>query len=358
MSGGLDSTSITCLAAQASQDQRAAAARHAFTVLFAEFDESKYVNAVVAQSGVEWHATMCSDQQVIANIDAFIRAHDEPVHSLSAFAGYLVMGIAAESGVKVLLNGQGADELLAGYESAVVPYVRSVQREHGTTAALRAAYDERVSISGLATSMLRVVAGIARSTLPEQLQSEVLAWQYMREPLPLLPEFDQPKLPALPELATWLSPNLLDQQLRAPLPLYLRIEDTNSSAFSMESRLPFLDPEVIALARAAPASLLRRHGWNKYLLREAMRGVLPEVVRTRRDKMGFPIPTERWWRGPLASRVPYLTQPQRLARRGLYDVPRVVAEVRRFEGGAPLPAWLARLLLLELWADRHLDGVA
>jgi asparagine synthase (glutamine-hydrolysing) len=79
--------------------------------------------------------------------------------------------------------------------------------------------------------------------------------------------------------------------------LYLRVEDRNSMAHSVEARLPFLDYRLVMLAFSLPGEWKLRGGWNKFVVREALNGVIAEGVRTRADKMGFPTPSKDWWRG-------------------------------------------------------------
>lgn len=356
LSGGLDSTSIACIAARAQPAERVQPCRYAFSALIPEFDETPYIKAVVEQTQINWYHTVCEDSSVTSRIDAFVASNGEPMHSLSAFAGYLVMELAARNGVKVLLNGQGADELLAGYSSSAQPYLRTVAATEGLVPALKAARSESTGQFGVAQTALRMGGGLVMAALPRERQIAMYRRRVESNEVPLLNKHLHPSLVASADAHNFLAANLLDQQIRAPLPLYLRIEDTNSSAFSLESRLPFLDPAVVALARAAPPRLLRRNGLNKYLLRESLRGVVPEVVRTRKDKMGFPIPAERWWRGPLGDRMRHLLTPERLSRRGLYDVPSLMAAIHAYWGGAKLQPWLGRVFNLELWAAHHIDG--
>ncbi len=355
LSGGLDSTSIACIAARAQSAERTRPCRYAFSALLPEFDETPYIKAVIDQTGAEWFHTVCDDRHIVDRIDGFIAASGEPVHSLSAFAGYLVMELAASTGVKVLLNGQGADELLAGYSSTSQPYLRTLAATEGLVAALKAAQSEATGQFATVKTAARVGGGLLMAALPTRQQQSIYQRRAVGQDVPLLDKSYHFDLAATPEAHSFLGPNLIDQQTRAPLPLYLRIEDTNSSAFSLESRLPFLDPAVVALARSAPPNLLRRHGLNKYLLRESLRGLVPEVVRTRKDKMGFPIPSERWWRGPLADRIRPLLTPERLQRRGLYDVPKLMPWVQAFWAGERLTPWLGRVFMVELWAAHHID---
>ncbi len=363
LSGGLDSTTIACAAARFLSAERVTTCRHAFTALLPEFDESRYIRPVLAQTGAEWHITVAADAQLADKAINFFSIHDEPVHSLTPLAGYLVMELAAQADVKVLLNGQGADELLAGYSSTVGPFLRSVLQQDGVREALHQAQMESGSAIGGAALLARSAgSAAARSIFPEaeawwrrhKLASTGPRSANLKVPTdgPLGP----PRTELQPPSAT-LAAALDDQVRRNPLPLYLRIEDANSSAFSLEARLPFLDPAVVALARAAPARLLRRDGMNKYLLRSILPGLVPEVVWQRREKMGFPVPNGRWMHGPLRSLVFDTLSEERLKARGWYNVPQVIAARDQLLGGRvgePSPR-LRSLFLLERWARDHLD---
>jgi asparagine synthase (glutamine-hydrolysing) len=363
LSGGLDSTAIACAAARLLHAERAGNCRHAFTALIPEYDERRYIQAVVEQTGVTWHTTVADDDQVRADFAGFYRVHDEPVHSLSAFASYLVMSLAHRAGVKVLLNGQGSDELLAGYSSANVPYIRSLIELEGPAYALRQALAEAGTWSGGLRLLGRAAAGHLGRSLP-QIAARVprAVWQRavvakdgddpLRRGGPISPPMTNRERAPL-----GLHAALEDQVQRAPLPLYLRIEDANSSAFSIEARLPFLDPRLVAIARVAPARMLRHSGLNKYLLRSILPGLVPEVVWRRRDKMGFPVPQVRWLRRTLRSELEQVLAPAQLERRGWYDVPVVAAMVQRFltVPDSELAPRLQRLFQLEKWAQVHLD---
>jgi asparagine synthase (glutamine-hydrolysing) len=363
LSGGLDSTTIACAAAQFLDQDDVTTCRHAFTALLPEFDESRYIRSVVEQTGAEWHVTVASDAQVRDRLEGFFRAHDEPVHSLSALAGYLVMGLASDAGVKVLLNGQGSDEALAGYTSAVLPFLRSVLREDGLRYGFRQAVQEAGGsrVRGMELVM-RAHAGRLARALPQPMEA------LLRHALPLVGARETELVLAdgplgmrqqrLHPPTDSLNSALADQVGRSPLPLYLRIEDANSSAFSLESRLPFLDPTVIALARAAPARMLRRGGLNKYLLRRILPGLVPDIVWQRREKMGFPVPHARWFRGPLREILTETLSEDRLRKRGWYHPKPVIDQVQQFLGDPthPFPPRLLRLFLLERWAREQLDG--
>lgn len=363
LSGGLDSTAIACVAARSLDVAGARTCRHAFTALLPEFNESAYIRPVIERTGAEWHVTVGSDAQILDRLPAFFHTHDEPVHSLSAMAGFLVMGLAGEAGVKVLLNGQGSDEALAGYASSVLPYLRTILREDGIGHGVAQAMAEGGGAASAVGLLLRAKAGLITRKLPVSLEAMMRRpvrsfgggaahTDLVREDGPLGPSQHRARPPT-----DNLQSALIDQVFRSPLPLYLRIEDANSSAFSLESRLPFLDPTVIAMARAAPARMLRRGGLNKYLLRRILPGLVPDVVWQRRDKMGFPVPHARWFRGPLREALTETLAADRLHRRGWYNVKAVTRKVESFlaDPTAPFPAELLRLFLMERWAREHLD---
>jgi asparagine synthase (glutamine-hydrolysing) len=355
LSGGLDSTAVLCIAAQQLDAVRGAHCRHAFTTLIPEFDESRYIQAVINQTRADWHVTVATDEALRDNVDLFFRMHDEPIHSLGPLAGFLVMRLAHEAGVKVLLNGQGADELLAGYNSSIVPALRDRFANEGLLKAWQEACAEtplrrdaakllvHAEASRMALPFLATIDGL-RKTLGAygNLETAFVASRHRRS-----------SIPAMPSRGLGLQDVLHDNLKRAPLPLYLRIEDQNSSAFSLEARLPFLDPGIVALAQHAPARLLRGGGLNKLLLRKVLPGLVPDIVHQRRDKMGFPVPHDRWIRGPLRETTERLLSPQRLRERDWYDVPAILAARDKVLAGGPLPPGFVRLLTTEGWFSSH-----
>jgi asparagine synthase (glutamine-hydrolysing) len=135
------------------------------------------------------------------------------------------------------------------------------------------------------------------------------------------------------------------------LPQYLRNEDRNSMASSIESRLPFMDFRLVTRALTLPDAAKIHDGWTKKILRDALRDVVPAVVLERRDKMGFPTPHAAWLRDELAPYVAEALMPESLVRRGLYDVDavsRLHARWRSGDDGAASALW--RITSVDLWA--------
>jgi len=118
-----------------------------------------------------------------------------------------------------------------------------------------------------------------------------------------------------------------------PLPLYLRVEDRNSMAHSVEARLPFLDYRLVELAFSLPAGWKFRGQWNKYIVREATRGVIAEGVRARVDKMGFPTPIDTWFRGPWYEPTRDLLGSEAFRTSGVADTERLLADLEAHRTG-------------------------
>lgn len=321
LSGGMDSSSIIAMMAKmvGSADGTAMHGLHAFSYMPKEFDEERYIADSIELTGATLHRTNSTPSELWETLGTVLDAHDEPLHSPTALAGYQVYRLAATAGVRVVLGGQGADEVLGGYPSyfseAWLDLLRSGRMLHGIGeigrfAALhgesRTALLRALSIRFLATALPR-----PRARRRKPGEYALLLTSEGRE----LSE----------QFRTGASVlglrNVLTLSLeRHPLPLFLRIEDRNSMAHSVEARLPFLDYRLVSFAFRLENSWKIRGPWNKYVLRNAMAGIVPESVRTRVDKMGFPTGFSTWIRGPLRGEIESVLQDDRLKRAGVIDV--------------------------------------
>ena len=126
-------------------------------------------------------------------------------------------------------------------------------------------------------------------------------------------------------------------------------------AFSVEARLPFLDASLVEFLLRIPGRLKIRNGLSKYILREAMTGVIPDAVRERTDKMGFVTPQHQWLRHSLCGELEELFNSPGFAQRGYWDASKVVKAYREYrQGGSRISASIWRLVCLELWHRRFL----
>jgi asparagine synthase (glutamine-hydrolysing) len=343
LSGGLDSSSIVGWVNRHRQALRGQAEQHAFTFVSSETesDESGYARQVAEGFGVRQHLVQPSPEEVRSEIVRQIWHQDEPTVGLTTLAQWYVFKAARQARVPVLQDGQGGDELFLGYS----PYYGAVFRH--------------VWSHGRPLRALRMLLLSGRRS----------GWNLRRQVLNLL-YFEVPwiRAAALRRVAdTWLDPafggshSLLQTatRMRMPadihqvqvrevcrscLPMLLRYEDRNSMAFSVESRLPMLDPRLVELAVGLPWELKIREGWTKHVFRLAVEDLLPAGIVWRKTKLGFVAP-ERTWLDHLRGDIEHLLG-EDLACRELVDVPRLRRAVR--EGKAPAKV-LWRFFNLEHW---------
>jgi asparagine synthase (glutamine-hydrolysing) len=260
------------------------------------------------------------------------------VHSLNSVVLFQLMKLARSQGVKVVLSGQGADEVLAGYSSYFMDYWVELLRAGRPEAAWR----EVESLSRqLAESPLAHYSATLRV--------------YLKQMLHLLPGYtllaDQRRRREVAKSA-WLSAEVrrhwrpaerirartLNEALRwslehANLPLYLRVEDRNSMAHGVEARMPFLDHRLVSLAFRLGPEWKLRGGCTKVLLRESMRDRVPEIVRTRPGKFGFPVAVDSWFRGDLYEPMKDMLASRTVRESGLWNVPAIDRDLDRHRRG-------------------------
>ena len=361
LSGGLDSTAVICAMDRVGRSNEANGQPvTAFTYHHHDFDERRYVDATVDRTGARLHRLEMDHVALWDLAERVMRAHDEPVHTLTAMVGYELMRMIAGCGIRVILNGQGADETLAGYDS-YFPDAWYTDLRRGR--ALRAWREIRAYTAAHGGAPLErlvaMVERLARAELRRAAWYRTLAHRSQRRRAVREGWFRDVALPAQDEVPPFESTDL-DAVLRRsttvdPLPLYLRIEDRNSMAHSVEVRLPMLDYRLVELVFGLANEWKIRGSLNKYVLREAMQGRIPEVVRTRVDKMGFPSPFRQLLDGKTFDAVFELVTSRRARERGVYDWERMVRdlEAHRDSTNAEMASRAFRVAQLELWARLH-----
>jgi asparagine synthase (glutamine-hydrolysing) len=214
---------------------------------------------------------------------------DEPVGSTSQFSQWCVFAGAASAGLKVMLDGQGSDEQLAGYNGGDAPLYAGLMRRGaiGALASEMMAYRRRHGAIPRAQLLLaaRSTAPAINALLSARLTTPSASPDWLR---------DSGAGPSREASVHDLGAHLRRQLLDTSLPVLLRYEDRNSMAWSIESRVPFLDYRLVEFLAGVPDRMKLRRGVTKVVFREAMRGILPEAVRTRTDKMGFVTPEDDW----------------------------------------------------------------
>ncbi|MBI4381074.1 MAG: asparagine synthase (glutamine-hydrolyzing) [candidate division NC10 bacterium] len=312
LSGGVDSSSIVCVAnrlmfgEERLPIQSVGDPQKTFTACFDDprIDERHYVELVVKATGAESHSTFPRPERLFETMPRLMWHQEEPFGSTSIYAQWLVMDLANQHGFTVLLDGQGADEMLAGYPGAWSVYLGALLRTGCWLTLWREAKQhrainlgERGQLAGLRRAVL--------SALPAQLKNSLKVVWGDRWPTWLNQEFVQAhsKRSGLPHQADGSLRSFLLGQMAYHLPALLRYEDRNSMAFGLEARAPFLDYRLVSFVFALQDGQRIFRGLSKAVLRRAMKGIVPEVILNRRDKIGFATPEEAWFRGPLWPRI-------------------------------------------------------
>lgn len=301
LSGGLDSTSIVCTANQALREGGATFSQMAFTARSddAALDEFEWVRLVAERTGVTVHSRTPRMTDVAELLPRLTWHMDEPFGSTSILAQWTVFELARAQGVTVMLDGQGADEQLAGYHPYFAWRYQELLRAGRWRDLVRDVRATRRTLGRLPGGLLPFSAYL---TLPPALArfGGRLTKAATQDPDSWLDRaalgiggYPDPHLAAREPSVRALS---LAQLTRSNLPMLLRYEDRDSMAHSIEARVPFLDHRLVEFVVGLPSDYLIGEGTTKRVLREAMRGVIPEPIRTRSDKIGFQTAEERWMR--------------------------------------------------------------
>jgi asparagine synthase (glutamine-hydrolysing) len=299
LSGGLDSSSIVCLARELIGDD---AEYHTFTGRFpgTSADEWQYAEDVAKSARVTTHCVEPTVDGFLDELPEFMWHNELPVGGSSQYAQWSVFRLAKQCGVTVLLDGQGADELLGGYEQYFMRYVEALREndEERRLAQELPRIRERYPLA-----LVPPARGL-RDRLPLSVRhwlsgrfgvgTSILYGMSLRSASEVAHENELPRKPGFGALANALEQDSFGRYLTT----LLRYGDRNSMAHSREVRLPFCDHRIAEFAFSLPPQFLMGEVQTKRLLRESMKGVLPEAIRTRWNKQGFRPPQELWFRSP------------------------------------------------------------
>ena len=288
LSGGLDSSSVATLAAK----RHGLSSREAFFAITAvsqqaSNNEEQYAAVVARESALNWLRTEPTYDDFAATAETLIEVQEEPFAGPSIMMQYEVMKTARSNGVIVLLDGQGGDETLLGYERYYAAWLLDHLRHDGMRgflSAFRAATTVNANARPRRLAMYFAGASLA------SLRALAYRWRYGFMKKPFLPK-------ALWRFGRHTRDAGAMQVLEITetnLPMLLRFEDKNSMRFGIETRLPFLDYRLVEFALGLSTRVKLNNGWTKWPLRVAMQNVLPAAICWRKDKIGFAAPDQLW----------------------------------------------------------------
>lgn len=288
LSGGIDSSIISGVIAGHNKNF------NAFTATFPNesIDESAFAKEVVAFTKAKWHTVTPTEEELIRDYEEMVYALDIPIWSTSTYAQFRVMRLAKEHSIKVVLDGQGGDELFAGYGHYYTTFVNELLRNKQ----FKTAAGEIKDIGN--SFWLRYTKENTKRKLHYNANKKFLQPEFIKAYKGPVEEND---------LKT-LNGHLHHDFFGGRLKTYLRCEDRCGMHHSVESRTPFADDTaLIEKAFQLPAVFKMHKGTSKYILRESMKDVLPGGVYTRKDKMGFVTPHNKWL-GSLLQKYTGLTE--------------------------------------------------
>jgi asparagine synthase (glutamine-hydrolysing) len=288
LSGGLDSSSVATLAAKR-HSLNSTEAFFAITAVSqqASNNEEQYAAEVVKDSGLNWLRTQPTYEDFAATAETLIDVQEEPFAGPSIMMQYEVMKTARSNGVIVLLDGQGGDETLLGYERYYAAWLLDHFRQGGIPGFLSAFLSATAANANVPVRRLAMYF-FGASFAP--LRALAYRWRYSFLKQPYLPE-------SLRRFARHTRDARAMQVLEITetnLPMLLRFEDKNSMRFGIETRLPFLDYRLVEFALGLSTRVKLNSGWTKWPLRAAMQNVLPANICWRKDKIGFAAPDQLW----------------------------------------------------------------
>lgn len=299
LSGGIDSSAIVMAMRYLSPKIDL----HTFSFISEEesTSEEKWIDIIGSAAKTQIHKITPSSYDLAEELDILIQSQEFPFGSSSIYAQRKVMKLAQQNGIKVMLDGQGADEMLAGYNPYSTARIASMIKQFQFISASRFK-QKLVSLPNRKTSW----ANVSEYLIPAQMnfliptlrhllgKKTFPAWLnknwFLERNVALKSSFNKSHSKYV------LRDELIQTLTKTSLPNLLRYEDRNSMAFSIESRVPFLTHKLAEFVFSLPEKyLINEQGITKNIFREAMRGIVPNQILDRKDKIGFQAPEQKWF---------------------------------------------------------------
>ena len=294
LSGGLDSSSIVSLICSL-QKETAFPRLQTFSAVFPgfELDESGYISGMMRKFPVQNQQTFPDADSLFLDFDRLMFHQEEPFQSLSVYAQFKVYELAKHWGTKVILDGQGADETMAGYHKYYPWYWQELfhDRRSSVHEARQAAWKLNQRIPwGIKNKLAAYMPALAARQLEKKALSQLSNHPFIERDF----KSDMDKQALSKPVIRKLNDILYFHTSQLGLQELLRYADRNSMAHGREVRLPFLDHELVQFIFSLPSHFKINKGWTKWILRRAMASTLPDQIVWRKDKIGFEPPQLKW----------------------------------------------------------------
>jgi len=362
LSGGLDSSTLVCLASKMLTGEKL----KTFTGAFSEgprFDETSYAKLVAETVAADYHETYISGSEFSDVLPKLMYYMDEPVAGPGLIPQYFVSQLAAEH-VKVVLGGQGGDEIFIGYARYLVASLEQCMADgiNGTISGglslgsiipnLPVLHDYKPMLQGFwkkgifdnwdrryfqLVDRSEGASGLYAGSVFDTVYSPFDSFQQV---------FNKPGIETLVNKMSYFD-------LKGSLPALLHVEDRTSMAASIESRVPLLDHRIIEFMATVPDHIKFKNGNLKHLFKGVVENIVPKAIFDRKEKMGFPTPFDKWIKGEARSFIRDILLSDQARQRGIYDMKQVENTIHN-EHEFSRVVW--GLLCMETWHRVFIDN--
>ncbi len=352
LSGGLDSSTVVSVVNQllkekAKETRSVGKIQQTFSAVFPDGsnNEEKYVEEVIHSQNIDKkriksYKIYPRPEEFFKEIEDFIKTQEEPTISSGPYAQYKVMQEATKH-VTVLLDGQGADEMMAGYLPYYPVYFRQLIKEKKYRTLLKESLFSLDVFYSMVVKYLTTILGLKKSVSLSALLKKEFANRYQSEKFSVINDH--------------LKKRLVADIFSNSLPSLLRYEDKNSMHFSIEGRVPFLDFNLLKYLFSLPDEAIINRGWNKNILRLVTKDLLPKKINQRRNKIGFTTPEYQWFLR-MKNKIYQIFLSKSFSQRPYFNQPAILKAFQHFiEGKVEDTMVFWRLLNLELWLRIFFD---
>jgi asparagine synthase (glutamine-hydrolysing) len=346
LSGGLDSSAITSLVLENKKDVDL----HSFSAIYQKGqrgDESEYISEF-KDKNLKTHYTNPTGDSLLDDLESFIATLSEPVPTTSIYAEYKVMELAKKY-CTVLLNGQGADEFLAGYHYFYGYYFRDLIKSYSWGRLLNEMYQytkTHKSTFGLKTFAFSMNPRSLRHFKSHDFIDQSFYDNYYNNTNDLFDVFYKSK--TLKEF--------LINHFEYKFEHNLLWADKTGMQFSLETRFPFLDHNLVEKTLSIPTNNYIKDGYTKVIMRNALKGILPEKIRTRKDKIGFSTPEPDWFKNKnMQVLLEDVVESKSFSQRGYFNVDECRKELKLLKETGRYSTEFWKWIHLELWFRRFID---
>lgn len=345
LSGGIDSSSITSLVHQKSKNQNL----HTFSAVYGkgiQGDESSFIE-LYENSSLNMHCTYPSARGLLSDMEHFHKALSEPIPNTSEYAEFKVMELAKEH-CTVILNGQGADEIMAGYHYFFGYYFKDLLKQlkfRHLTSELFQYLSLHKSLLGIQSFGFALQPKWFKNINTTSLSKEFVK-SYSLISNPIVDDF----------YSSACLQEFLIKHFEYKFEHHLLWADKSGMYFSIETRFPFLDHHLVENTLASGITIHK--GQTKYLLREAMKGFVPEKIRNRVDKMGYQTPEELWFKDPAFKKYFIdIVNSSSFKSRLYFDNIQCQKSIDAYHKAGKYNREFWKWLNLELWCRKFIDNV-